>query len=240
MTSQRICSHQPAFFPWAGYWNKVARSDLLIVSAGVKMDYGGYQNRVAMNGTWWTVPVRKGAKHLPIKDVRFDPAGWEKALHTARQALGGKRKPNGALVRQILEDTVTRLGASDFLLDLNLSAFAAVQKALGLSVRVIVDEIEPLPEHSKTERLMKRVMRYARPGDTYLGGAGLLEYLTPEHWHGGLKLEVQERTDESVDNGTVMQLIAQDEEPLETIKTAFCWRPIDVRQEHPGDCAAFG
>ena len=236
----RICSHQPSFFPWIGYWNKVARSDLLIVSAGVKMDYGGYQNRVQMNGTWWTAPVRKGSKHLPIKDVRFDPEGWEKALHTARQALGGKRRRNGALVLEILDDTVARLGTSDFLLDLNMAAFDAVSVALGLSVRVVVDEIEPDPDAGKTERLLTRVMRHAQPGDTYLAGAGLLDYLSPAHWHCRLKLEVQGRPDDAVDSGTVLQLIACDQTPLETINAAFCWRPMDVRQDHSGDRPAFG
>jgi hypothetical protein len=233
-----ISSHQPSFFPWAGYWNKVANSDLVIISAGVKLDYGGYQNRVGMAGTWWTIPVRKGAKDLPIKDVRFDRAALPRVMKTGLQAFGGKRWRNAELVRAILADTEAELGSSDLLLDLNMAAFSAVAAALGIRVSVHVDLNEPPAQLSKTERLVSRLAPHAERGDVYLSGNGSLDYLDEAQWPDWLGLMAQHRMN-NVDSGTVLQLIAIAEEPLDTIEKSFAWREVNV-SEHTGHRAALG
>ena len=105
-----VCSHQPSFFPWIGYWNKVAHSDRIIMSCAVKFDYGGYQNRVPFNGTWLTVPVEGEAKHKLVRDVRFHPEGLKKTVLTIRQQLGGKRWPGRDRVHAILDRTLAETG----------------------------------------------------------------------------------------------------------------------------------
>lgn len=235
----RICSHQPSFFPWIGYWNKVACSDLLIMSAGVKLDYGGYQNRVRFNNTWLTVPLRAGSKHIPIRDVRFHRDGLQKTMFTIRQALGGKRWLNGQLICHIVDETFARVGHSDFLLDLNVVAFEVVRDALKLKTAYVIDDQEPEPWQSKTERLLTRIMTYAVPGSTYMAGQGIKDYLEPEKWNPKFGLEVQVPLKE-VDNGTILQLIAKDGEPQEVIRSSFGWSRIDVRKEDFGRCAALG
>lgn len=235
----RICSHQPSFFPWIGYWNKVAASDLLIMSAGVKLEYGGYQNRVRFNNTWLTVPLRSGAKHCPIKDVRFHRDGLEKAMFTVRQALGGKRWVNASLIHHIIDKTLERLGQSNFLLDLNVIAFEVVRDALGLSTSFVINDEEPELWQSKTERLLSRIQPFAGSGTIYLAGQGFTGYFDPAKWDPSIQVEVQVPL-KSVDNSTILQLIAKNSEPLEVIRSSFGWSRIDVWKEDPGRRAAFG
>jgi hypothetical protein len=37
----KVCSHQPSFLPWIGYWNKVCSSDVFIVMAGGDPRFAG-------------------------------------------------------------------------------------------------------------------------------------------------------------------------------------------------------
>lgn len=239
--SVRVCSHQPSFFPWAGFWHKVASSDVVIFSCGVKMDYGGFQNRVQLDGSWWTLPVPKAAKHLPLMDVRFDRALLPKVLHQARHALCGKRWPHRDTVEAILQDTVARLGDSNFLLDLNHAAFEAVADALGLyGQTVILDFGQPDSDLGKTENLLARIRRHVGPDSVYLAGPGARAYLDHDIWPETMGLKFQECT-KPVDSGTVLQLISREGDALGVLSDAFTWRDARAAGKNVfGDSAALG
>lgn len=223
----KVCSHQPSFFPWAGYWNKVANSDLVILSAGVKFNYANYQNRVLLNGSWWTIPVRKGAKDQAICEVRFDQTGARKAFKTGRQALCGKRNRNAELAATILAEAEAAVDRSDFLLDLNVAAHEAVIRALGLATRTVVDTTAPIDDFSKTRRLVDRIRRNAPGCTTYLSGEGSVDYIAPSEWPTDIALVVQSPNG-VVDSGTALQLIAREDQPVRAIRNLFGWRPANV------------
>jgi hypothetical protein len=164
-----VTSHQPSFFPWAGYWNKAAHADKIIMSCGVKFDYGGYQNRVPFDRTWLTVPVEGDAKHKLLRDVRFHRAGLERTVKTIRQQLGGKKWPGAGDVHDVVDSTLAELGASTFLVDLNLAAFSAVRRALGLTTEPVVDAQAPDERLSKCARLVERIARLTPGGDRLSG-----------------------------------------------------------------------
>ena len=234
----RVASHQPSFFPWAGYWHKVASADVLVVSAGVKMDYRGYQNRVKLRGDWWTLPVPRASKHMALKDVAFERAALHKTIEHARQMLCGKKWPHGGVTAQILDDTLRELGQSNSLLDLNVAALDAVRGALGLSTLVIVNEQAPDPSLSRTQNLRLRVQPGTMPFE-YLAGQGTADYLDVDQLPASCSVLVQKRA-KAVDTGTVLQLISKHGTPLDEIRGAFTWRCFDGGQEHTGDRAAFG
>lgn len=61
---------QPYFFPYAGYFQLIAQSDVFVFYDDVQYIKGGWinRNRILRNGApcWLTLPVRKAASHLPI------------------------------------------------------------------------------------------------------------------------------------------------------------------------------
>lgn len=232
----KVCSHQPSLFPWIGYWHKVDAADLLIMSCGVKMDYAGYQNRVELQGSWLTVPVPKGSKHVLLKDVRFDRAALPKIAHRILQGLAGKRWPGREQVHAIVARGLSC--ESDFLVDLNIAGFQAVRDVLGITTPFVVDDVVPPEDAGKTERLVERIRRHVPDDAVYLAGAGLLDYLDRDRWPKDLGLAVQ-RSNGALDSGSVVQLIAQQADALPIIRAAFHWEPVDA-QEDPGRLSALG
>ncbi len=68
-----LSASQPCYLPWAGFWNKLVRSDLYVILDSVQFEKGSYTNRTkiktAQGEHWLTIPVKKGANKLSIKDV---------------------------------------------------------------------------------------------------------------------------------------------------------------------------
>lgn len=70
-----VSIHQPAYLPWMGYIDKIARSDVFIYLDTVQFQKGSFQNRnriLTANGPQWlTVPVETKGKlfDVPLKDL---------------------------------------------------------------------------------------------------------------------------------------------------------------------------
>lgn len=232
-----VASHQPSFFPWVGYWNKVAHCDRLIMSCAVKFDHGGYQNRVPFNGTWLTVPVKGEARRQLLKDVKFLPDGLARTVKTIRQQLGAKRWPGHDEVHQILDRTLADTGSSTFLVDLNIAAFTAVADSLGINPMFRIDEQEPDERLSKCERLVDRVTRLVPGATVYLAGSGFPTYYDPKAWPRQIELRVQ-ILPEGLYSGTILQLIAR-KAPLHEVTGACTWAGVNDKA-HSGRRAACG
>ena len=72
MECKVVAIHQPNFFPWLGYFNKIARADVFILHDNVQFPKTGgtWMNRVRIlvNGgpSWLTMPVRRN--HHGVQD----------------------------------------------------------------------------------------------------------------------------------------------------------------------------
>lgn len=243
--SPRVSSHQPSLWPWAGYWAKVLQSDLHIMTCGVQFDYGGYQNRVPLNGAWLTLPVQKPAPGTPIKDVRFLPEAVPKLRTTVLQALAGKRWPvegRGA-IQWIVSETFDHMGPTPWLLELNMRAYTAVATVLGvqhLTCTRVHDFERPDPDQSKTERLVARIRRHTLVERlSYLAGGGARGYLERAAWPGDWSLRFQSAKEGAAPD-TVLSVIARDPGKAKSeILGAFGWEPWSAcDQTCSGDLAA--
>ncbi|MCC9624264.1 WbqC family protein [Thalassospira sp. MA62] len=73
-----VSIHQPAYLPWLGYFEKIAKSDLFLYLDTVQFQKGSFQNRNKIRTKegwiWQTVPVQTKGKHFDqtLKDLEIN------------------------------------------------------------------------------------------------------------------------------------------------------------------------
>jgi hypothetical protein len=80
-----VSINQPAYLPWLGYFERIARSDLHVVLDHVQFEKNSFVNRnkikTTQGPTWLTVPVLTKGKFgsNPITELQIDGrSGWNK------------------------------------------------------------------------------------------------------------------------------------------------------------------
>jgi hypothetical protein len=170
-----VAIHQPNFLPWLGWFDKLARADILILLDTAAHQHTGsnYTNRVKIlvqgEPRWITVPVARGeAERSSIDRLRVAENGvWRRKLRaTFEQSYAKAPFFDDAMA---IVDSV--LGAqTDLLCELNLIALGAIASALGLGCRRMLRASEIAAEGTGTDRLVALVR--AVGGDSYLTGHG--------------------------------------------------------------------
>lgn len=218
----KICSHQPSFLPWIGFWNKLAQCETLISLEGVNYAHQDYQNRVRVLGAWLVLPVSHETKYGPIKDVRVMPVG----LHLAGRSLWNRFMVKRFKYHERLEQMLTWMIDSQetSLCQVNLKLMDYVEQILGLKLMTIHDEEKPNQYFSKTRNLVQHVMRYEEK-PVYYAGQGTMEYLNV----GAVPFPVcVQRMKFGVSSESILQLIAQETDPLECVLNAATWENVDA------------
>jgi hypothetical protein len=180
MTERRIVAiHQPNFLPWLGWWNKLARADVLVLLDDVQFPKKGatYMNRVQLlvagEAAWVTVPIVRAYSGLrTVAEMRIDSERpWrDKLLGTLRAAYG--RAPHFADTMALLEPLI--LDPTDGLAGFNERALRAVGQHLGLPTDRFARSSELPSSGQATERLVSLVR--AVGGTGYLAGGGAAGY----------------------------------------------------------------
>ncbi|HZZ95003.1 MAG TPA: WbqC family protein [Usitatibacter sp.] len=71
-----VAIHQPTFFPWLGYLDRMAQADLFVILDHVQFERRNYQNRTMIRledeARWLTVPVVQLSQKEKIIDKRVD------------------------------------------------------------------------------------------------------------------------------------------------------------------------
>ncbi|MDP1571624.1 MAG: WbqC family protein [Vicinamibacterales bacterium] len=168
--------HQPNVFPWLGYFNKIARSDVFIVLDHVqfpKSRPGSWTNRVqlAVNGAphWVTVPVSRAFEGVRrIDEIRIDDSTpWRrKLLQLLRSSYG--RAGHFPEVFPVVESCV--MDGAPLLADYNLGAITAIAARIGVPTAHCVRSSTLGVEGAKTDLLVSLVRRVG--GTAYLAGGG--------------------------------------------------------------------
>ena len=176
--------HQPDFFPWFGFFRKVARSDVWIVLDHVTNNprdaaFWGRRVRILVNGQphWLSLtlgrPPEPGQVSMPIHEMIVVPnptTAPAKLLRTLREAYA--RAPyfreHEWLVVEHLNDP------DDNLMRRNMRFIERVLALLGASPRIVYSSALGPPTSSKTALLVDLLAVVG--ADTYLCGLGASGY----------------------------------------------------------------
>jgi hypothetical protein len=96
MIHLRRGAHQPNFFPWIGYFDKLSKADRFVFADLVQFSTGSYTNRTRIKSAggkqWLTVPVlSKGHGLQVIRDLRIDNSRNWKGKHLKTLYLNYKK-----------------------------------------------------------------------------------------------------------------------------------------------------
>jgi hypothetical protein len=183
MNRKIVAIHQPTFFPWLGFFDKIARSDVFILLDDVQFPKKGgtWSNRVqlAVNGkaSWVTMPVVRSFHGTRIiKEMKIDnSAPWrENLLKTVQNNYG--RAPFFKQVFLLFTDLVNN--PTDSLADYNKAAINVLAKAVGLDISKLVIGSTLEVEGAATDLLIN--MTRAVGGTAYLAGGGAGGYQEDE------------------------------------------------------------
>jgi hypothetical protein len=178
----QVAIHQPNFFPWLGYFDKIARSDAFVCLDHVQLPKSGsgtWINRVKLlisgEGRWLTAPVRKGHGLQSILDAEFDDAPWRrKAISTIQSSY--RKAPHFAEAMEIIEPLVAN--PESRVAEYNFASTVAIAEALGIDTAKIVRSSALAVEGASNELLI--ALTRAAGGDTYLCGGGAGGYQQDE------------------------------------------------------------
>jgi hypothetical protein len=172
-----VAIHQPNFFPWLGYFDKIRRAEVFVFLDEV--DYprsgsggmGSWINRVRLSiqgdARWVTCPIKRLALGQSIMGARIDEGQpWRKKIIRTLQANYGRasqyeRAMN--LLLPLINSSENNLAA------FNISAIRAIAECIGVTAR-FVRQSEIMSDGVATERLISLVK--AVGGRAYLVGGG--------------------------------------------------------------------
>ena len=180
-----VAIHQPNFFPWLGYFDKIRQADTFIFLDGVSYPRSGSKgmgsrvNRVRLNiqgeARWVTCPLKRLALGESILAAEIDDGQpWRRNFVRTLSANYHKAPRFDeamALLRPIIDLPEANLAA------FNIAAIAAIAAHLGVSARFVRQSESP-HQDAATALLISLVK--AAGGDAYLAGGGAAGYQQDE------------------------------------------------------------
>ena len=172
-----VCIHQPDFIPWIGFFDRLIRSDILVILDNVQFLRRGWHHRdkikTAHGPMWLTVPVKKKGRYTQlINQVEIDDShNWREEHLRSLQTWYG-RAPYFSKYFPRLEKIY---GMNHRLLvDLNVALLEFLAEAFDIRIRR--ELASSLDVTGRSTDLLVELVR-AVGGDTYLSGLGAKAYL---------------------------------------------------------------
>ncbi len=178
MRRKVVAIHQPNFFPWLGFFDKIRRTDVFILMDNVQFPKkgGGWGNRVQLlvagSSSWFTMPVKRnyhGYRTIGQMEIN-NAAPWRKKFVATLQANYGKA-PFFAQTMEFLEPLIFFKTSS--LSAFNINAITAIASLAGWEKKLIPGT-SLKTEGGATELLIS--MTKAVDGTAYLCGGGAAGY----------------------------------------------------------------
>jgi hypothetical protein len=175
-----VAVHQPAYLPWLGYLDKMAKADVFVVMDDLPFDPNDFQHRNRLKlddgAAWLGVPIARDGDATRICDMTIDNGtDWQlqtwRALETHYQ-----HAPHFHTYADELFDVYSR--PWHLLVDLDLHMLDLARRWLGIRVPILRASTFELAG-TMTERLIQ--LCHALDARAYLSGTGhSLKYLDAE------------------------------------------------------------
>ena len=167
---------QSNYIPWKGYFDLMARADVLVIYDEVQYTKNDWRNRNIIktpNGPQWiTIPVRQRNLSQRICETEVTDPKWAlKHLRTLQTNYA--KAPFFKEVFPVLESVYMGLD-TPFLSEINLMLLLTVRDMLGISTEVIDSRSLNL-EGNRSERLVDALLKLG--GTEYISGPSAKEYL---------------------------------------------------------------
>lgn len=172
-----VCAiHQPNFFPWLGYFDKIRRADVFVFLDDVAYPKSGSGSgswvnrvRIPINNTpaWITCPIRREHGVQIIRDVKIDDSQpWRRKLLRTFE-ITYARAPNFERVMPVMEQLV--MFETDNLSQFNVHAIKRISELIGIESK-FVEQSTLTTEDFSTALLIEIIKKVG--ADTYLCGGG--------------------------------------------------------------------
>lgn len=179
--TQIVCAiHQPNFFPWLGFFDKIRRADVFVFLDEVPFNKSGsgmgcWTNRVRIDiggqPRWFGCPVLRERGEQLIRNIHIDEAQpWRRRLLRTLETNYRRAPyfaPTMALIQPLIEHR------TDKLLEFNTHAIHTISAALGAQCR-FMRQSEVRASGVATERLIHLTREVG--ANTYLAGDGASGY----------------------------------------------------------------
>jgi len=180
-----VAIHQPNFFPWLGYFEKIRRADALIFLDAVAYPragsggMGSWCNRVRLavqgEARWVTCPLHRMALGCPIGDAQIDDSQpWRGKLLRTLEA-NYRKAPQFVSCMTLIEPLI--LEAEGNLANFNIRAIKAIAGHLGISTQFVLQS--SLRYSGKATDLLVSLVKDIG-GAAYLSGDGAAGYQRDE------------------------------------------------------------
>ncbi|HEX5128693.1 MAG TPA: WbqC family protein [Usitatibacter sp.] len=171
-----VAIHQPLYFPWLGYLDRMAKADLFVVLDHVQFERRNYQNRASIllegQPRWLTVPVVQVSQKERIIEKQVDNSAegsrqWG-PNHFKTLKYAYRKAPHFERYARRLQDLLEARWES--LLELDLATMEFMRDAF--EIRTPMRLSSHMQVEGARSELLLNICKSVGPDSTFLGGMG--------------------------------------------------------------------
>ena len=182
LNNKIIGIHQPNYFPWAGYFFKIFKSDIFIYLDDVQYSNNSFTNRTNIlensKKSWLSLPVKKKLGYN-INEIFVADSNW-KIKHLSKIKNNYKKTIFFSVIFEkinlMFDDLVT-----ENLSDINKTIIMACSKWLDCDTRFYSSSSLKLKDALRGENRILKIIKHFKY-NTYISGEGGKNYLNSKHF----------------------------------------------------------
>lgn len=179
--AKTIAIHQPNFFPWLGYFYKIAHCDVFVILDNVDFQQGNHNSitnrtKIKCQGEelFLTINVKRNPESKLIKDIVIDKqsTNLKKILKTI--SYNYSKSTHYSTIYPLLEEQLNLSWQQEKLCDFNSELIRFVCKLLEINTKLVVASKLDLSLTGRNERIIEICKKL--DGTVYFSGYGGKEY----------------------------------------------------------------